>query len=109
MTLPRKGRRRIVVDGVAYHWHVRGRPTYIQGMAWTPQTYAVEFADDPGAVLVVRTPHPHSGNWLERPGGPVLPAQVAHDIRHALREGWRPDRAGPPFTLDRSAGFVPFG
>lgn len=34
MALVRKGARRIVVDGTAYRWRLRRRPTYCQGLAW---------------------------------------------------------------------------
>jgi hypothetical protein len=33
MALVRKEARRIVVDGTAYRWRLRGRPTYFQGLA----------------------------------------------------------------------------
>ena len=38
MALVRKGSRQIVVDGTAYRWRLRGRPTYSQGLAWSPCT-----------------------------------------------------------------------
>ncbi|SCK10016.1 hypothetical protein YUWDRAFT_00455 [Streptomyces sp. AmelKG-D3] len=44
MALIRKGSRQIVVDGTAYRWRLRGRPTYFQGLAWSPCTFAVEHA-----------------------------------------------------------------
>ncbi|MEU1179286.1 hypothetical protein ABZ464_16840 [Streptomyces sp. NPDC005820] len=47
MALVRKGSRRIVVDGTAHHWRLRGRPTYFQALAWAPCTFAVEHADTP--------------------------------------------------------------
>jgi hypothetical protein len=53
MTLVRKGSRRIVVDGTVYRWRLRGRPTYNQGLAWSPCTFAVEYADTPRVTLVV--------------------------------------------------------
>ncbi|XIE81532.1 hypothetical protein AB6O49_34030 [Streptomyces sp. SBR177] len=47
MALVRKGSRRITVDGVTYRWRLRGRPTYAQGMTWSPLTYAVDHAETP--------------------------------------------------------------
>lgn len=47
MALVRKGSRRIVVDGTVYRWRLRGRPTYFQGLAWSPCTFAVEHGDTP--------------------------------------------------------------
>ena len=55
MTLMKKGSRLIVVDDVTYRWRVRGKPTYCQGLGWSPLTYAVELAADPGTTLVVKT------------------------------------------------------
>ncbi|MFJ9742552.1 hypothetical protein [Streptomyces sp. NPDC101166] len=107
MALVRKGSRRIVVDGTAYRWRLRGRPTYFQGLAWSPCMFAVEHADASGTTLVVTTHQPHPSNWFERSANPVLPSDVAHAIELALREGWIPAAPGSPFCLDLSAGFTP--
>ncbi|MFB7575416.1 hypothetical protein [Streptomyces sp. NPDC056165] len=107
MALGRKGSRRIVVDGTTYRWRLRRRPTYCQALCWSPCTYAVEHAEHPGTTLVVTTNQPHTGNWLGRPGSPVLPSDVADAIGAALRQGWIPTRADSPFRLDQSAGFSP--
>ncbi|MEU9576192.1 hypothetical protein [Streptomyces chilikensis] len=105
MALGRKGARRMVVGGTTYRWRLRRRPTYSQALGWSPCTYAVEHADRPGTTLVVTTHHVHPGNWLDAPGGSVLPSDVAGAIVSALRAGWNPTRKGSPFLLDRSAGF----
>ncbi|WP_225101428.1 hypothetical protein [Streptomyces sp. CoH27] len=107
MALGRKGSRRIVVDGTSYRWRLRRRPTYGQGLCWSPCTYAVEHAEHPGTTLVVTTNQPHTSNWLERPSNPVLPSNVAEAITAALQQGWVPTRAGSPLHLDQSAGFSP--
>ncbi|MER8062816.1 MULTISPECIES: hypothetical protein [unclassified Streptomyces] len=102
MALSRKGSRRIVVDGTAYRWHLRRRPTYSQGLCWSPCTYAVEHAITPGTTLVVTTNHPHARNWVGEPSIPVLPADVATAIASALRQGWSPTCPGSPLLLDLS-------
>jgi hypothetical protein len=107
MALGRKGSRRIVVDGTSYRWRLRRRPTYGQALCWSPCTYAVEHAEHSGTTLIVTTNQPHSSNWLERPGEPVLPSDVANAITVALQQGWVPTRVGSPFHLDQSAGFSP--
>ncbi|MET9119384.1 hypothetical protein ABZX38_35050 [Streptomyces longwoodensis] len=107
MALVRKGSRRIVVDGTAYRWRLRGRPTYDQGLVWSPCTFAVEHADTPGMTLVVTTDQPHPGNWIGRGAAPVLPSDVAVAVRLALRGGWTPTTVGSAFHLDQSAGFTP--
>jgi hypothetical protein len=106
MAVGRKGSRRIVVDGTAYRWRLRRRPTYFQALSWTPCTFAVEHADAPGATLVVTTNQPHPSNWFGREAKPVLPSGVARAIQLALREGWIPTTPGVPFHLDQSAGFT---
>jgi hypothetical protein len=107
MALVRKGSRRIVVDGTAYRWRLRGRPTYFQGLAWSPCTFAVEHADTPGMTLVVTMNQPHPSNSFGREARPVLPSGVAQAIQLALRAGWTPTAPGSPFHLDQSAGFTP--
>ncbi|WP_328434269.1 hypothetical protein [Streptomyces sp. NBC_00425] len=107
MALGRKGSRRIVVDGTAYRWRLRRRPTYFQALAWTPCAFAVEHADVPGTTLVATTDQPHPSNWFRREAKPVLPSDVAQTIQLALREGWTPTAPGSPFHLDLSAGFTP--
>ncbi|MFD5792423.1 hypothetical protein ACFWIO_02620 [Streptomyces diastatochromogenes] len=103
----RKGSRRVVVNGTTYRWRLRHRPTYGQALCWSPCTYAVEHAESPGTTLVVTTNQPHTGNWLGRPGNPVLPSDVADAIEAALRQGWVPTRSGSPFHFDQAAGFSP--
>ncbi|MFI1376940.1 hypothetical protein ACH4UY_33690 [Streptomyces longwoodensis] len=104
MALVRKGSRRIVVDGTAYRWRLRGRPTYFQGLAWSPCTFAVEHADTPGIKLVVTTDQPHPGNWIGREAEPVLPSRVAVAVRLALREGWTSTAQGFAFHLGLGEG-----
>ncbi|MFE4256007.1 hypothetical protein ACFRU3_42535 [Streptomyces sp. NPDC056910] len=107
MALGRKGARRIVVDDTAYRWRLRRRPTYFQGLTWSPCTFAVEHADTPGTTLVVTSNQPHLSNWIGREARPVLPSDVAQAIERALREGWSPTAPGSPWHLDLSAGFTP--
>ncbi|MFF0203215.1 hypothetical protein [Streptomyces sp. NPDC005017] len=107
MALVGKGSRRIVVDGTAYRWRLRSRPTYFQGLAWSPCTFAVEHADTPGMTLVVTTDQPHLSNWIGREAEPVRPSSVAAAVQLALRRGWTPTAPGSAFHLDRSAGFTP--
>ncbi|MFF4652576.1 hypothetical protein [Streptomyces sp. NPDC001380] len=104
MALNRKGARRIVVDGTAYLWRVRRRPTYSQAMCWWPCTYAVQHAARPGAVLVVTTDRVRTDNWFGRQSTPVLPGEVADTVRTALGRGWTPALPGPQFLLDLTTG-----
>ncbi|OXM47546.1 hypothetical protein CFP75_23905 [Amycolatopsis alba DSM 44262] len=107
MALVKKGSRSITVDGAAYRWRVRGRPTYDQGLGWSPLAYAVELADAPGTTLVVITDQPHPSNWRGIQARPVLPAHVAEAIRAARLKGWTPEQPGSPLLLDQSQEFTP--
>ncbi|UWE13060.1 hypothetical protein [Actinacidiphila bryophytorum] len=100
MALARKGSRQIVVDGTAYRWRLRGRPTYYQGLAWRPCTYAVEHVGTPGTTLVVTTDQPHPSNWIGLDASPVLPSDVAAAVRRALHGGWNPSAPGSAYHLD---------
>jgi hypothetical protein len=84
----RKGSRPIRVDGTAYRWRLRGRPTYAPALA-------IEQAGRPGSVLIVTTP--------DAAAFVVTPSVVAAMIRRARHQGWRPDRPGPPFRLSLDA------
>ncbi|QNE18633.1 hypothetical protein F1D05_12835 [Kribbella qitaiheensis] len=106
MALVKKGSRAIVVDGVMYRWRLRGRPTYSQGLCWSPCTFAVEHAEDPGSTLAVTTNQPHPSNWIGQAPKAVLPSDVARAIRLALERGWTPMNSGSPFALDLSQGFT---
>ena len=99
VTLTSKGSRRIVVDGLAYRWLVRPRPTYSQALGWSPLTFVAELLDESGAPCVVALPYAHPGNWLGLATTSVRPATVAASIRKALAAGWQPHRPGPAFTL----------
>ncbi|MGW3788937.1 hypothetical protein ACWD5Z_30460 [Micromonospora chokoriensis] len=101
MALKKRGSRPIVVVGIGYRWFVRPKPTYSQGLTWSPLSLAVERADPHGcATLMVRLASPHPGNWMNAPASPVLPSAVTSAIRQALDCGWQPDHPGSPFTLD---------
>ncbi|MFC9650159.1 hypothetical protein [Streptomyces sp. NPDC056937] len=109
MALNKKGSRRITVDGIEYRWRIRRKPSYMQGLCWTPMTYAVEAASgsQPGTVLIVTSGQAHPSNWVGVETEPIRPAQVAASVREARDQGWDPTRGGSPFQLDRSAGFIP--
>ncbi|GAA2334332.1 hypothetical protein OG879_11555 [Streptomyces caniferus] len=100
MAIPKKDSRPLTVDGVAYRWSIRRKPTYAQGTCRGTLSIAAQLAHAPGSVAVLRTPHPHPANWLGAPAPTVRPAAVAHAIRSALHRGWQPNEPGRPFLLD---------
>ncbi|MFJ6184806.1 hypothetical protein [Streptomyces sp. NPDC092295] len=94
MALNKKGSRRITVDGIEYRWRIRRKPSYMQGLCWTPLTYAVEAASgsQPGTTLIVTSgqAHPATGWALRR--SPfvrltLLPAFERHGIKAGIQPG----------------------
>ncbi|MDR0213146.1 MAG: hypothetical protein LBJ15_03975 [Comamonas sp.] len=109
MALVQKGSRNLVVDGMAYRWTVRHRPTYCQEMGWSPLSFAVEAANDGSCILHVVTQarradsvaslYGHDRSASADASMAVTPALVAHSIRLALQQGWQPHRPGSAFEL----------
>src|SRR4051812_21210324 len=96
MAISKSGARRIVVDGVPYLWRVRPRPTYGQDVFGHALTVAVQRADLPGRVLVVRTPYVRPDAYVGMRRGVVCPSDLAAYIRRALLAGWGPTDPGGP-------------
>jgi hypothetical protein len=107
MTLAAKRSRQITVDGVAFRWKVRGRPTYSQGNGWIPLAFVAEHAERPGALLVATMPYACPDNWMGLPAAAALPGTVASAITQALAGGRRPAVPGPPFALTLDEQAVP--
>ncbi|EKK02630.1 hypothetical protein RBSH_02045 [Rhodopirellula baltica SH28] len=99
MAFPHKGSSAITVDGVEYRWRVRSRPTYCQGALESWMTFAVQTAHDPRTVLLVTVDALRPDNWIAENANAITPALVAHCIRIALADGWRPNANGSAFSL----------
>jgi hypothetical protein len=100
VAIPEKGSRLISVDGTAYRWRIRHKPTYSQGNSCGPLTYAVELTEGPGRVLLVKLPCSRPDAWLGERTMTVRPTLVTATIRRALDRGWDPSQAGSAFTLN---------
>lgn len=101
MALPRKGSRKIVIEGIAYGWYIRSKPTYCQSMGWTDLTVAVQEIDLTHTTrLVINMPfvRPDSIGSSE-PVRFVSPSDIARCIQDALKSGWIPNQAGSPFQV----------
>lgn len=100
MSIPRKGARLIVVDGVSYRWSVRPRPTYSQGIGASPLSFAVMRDEVQGSTLVVRMRTGRLDSWVTPLGAPVTPAIVEQAIRRAVSAGWQAHQDGKSILLD---------
>ncbi|MCG5217288.1 hypothetical protein [Streptosporangium sp. KLBMP 9127] len=99
MAMPKKGSRLITVDGAVFRWRVSHKPTYSQGNDWSPLSFAVERAEEPGGVLVVSLPCARPDNWLGARTIAIRPVLVVGCIRRALGQGWNSAQPGSAFTL----------
>ncbi|RYZ78883.1 MAG: hypothetical protein EOP06_28245 [Proteobacteria bacterium] len=99
MATPRKGWRRIVVDGAIYRWTVSRQAKYWDNYFYSPMQFTVE--SPAGALLTVKLNRPRLDYWIapERKEEmiPVTPHEVAQEIRNALRDGWNPQVKTTPF------------
>ncbi|MFO7566880.1 MAG: hypothetical protein R6X02_29825 [Enhygromyxa sp.] len=108
MTLPKKGRRRVELDGRGYHWLIRKQPTYCQGALGSSMTMAIELADAAvNGTLLVEFGISRPDNWLAPHQTSVTPKVVREIIAAALAAGWQPETAGTfelryPLILDRA-------
>ncbi|PCC72498.1 hypothetical protein SAMN02745121_09074 [Nannocystis exedens] len=103
MSIPKRGARRIIVDGQEYGWQLRRRPTPDQRSGRTPLLLAVAARDRDGPALLVRLHRPHPGNQVGLTSAAVTPREVAELVREGLRAGWQPARPGRQFILEPRA------
>ncbi len=89
MSLPRKGSRRIEVDGKEFIWLIRKKPTYTQGVAEGPMTVAIQAAEG-RSVLTVDLKVSRPDNWISPHETQVTPEMVREMVRAAMKDGWLP-------------------
>ena len=97
MAIPRKGSRRIEVNGAAYLWRIRSKATYSQadyGCGYLHVAVAAE--RNSGTTLVIVTDRPHPWDIPSRQAVPVTPVDVREWILRALELGWEPEAKGSP-------------
>jgi len=99
MAITKKGSRRIIVDGSAYRWMLRSRPTYSQALGQNPLTFSVELEHGGQTTLVVTTDANRPDAWMDSTTTAITPSTVEGAVRYALRQGWRPSERGAPYAL----------
>lgn len=90
MTIPRKGARRLRLDGVAFRWRVHEH--------YAPHGLEVVVQEEGGrgAVLKLRSREQLAATHLK-------PSMLVEQLRIALAEGWTPSLPGA--TLEREVEF----
>lgn len=104
MSIPKKGTRKIIVDGEPFIWLIRRQATNMQADYGCGNLHvAVQHAQKPGSVLVILTDRPHPQCWGTKEVRPVTPSDTAQWIRQAMQFGWQPQLPGITFEV-RIAG-----
>ncbi|BAY23757.1 hypothetical protein NIES2100_35490 [Calothrix sp. NIES-2100] len=107
MSIPKRGTRKIVVDGEPFIWLIRRQATNDQADYGCGYIHvAVEHAQEPGSVLVIRTDRPHPQDWGTFEVQPVKPKDVAEWILQTMRSGWEPRSLGSPFIVQVVRDFI---
>ena len=101
MSIPKKGTRKIIVDGEPFIWLIRRQATYTQACYSCGNLHvAIEHAQKPGSVLVILTDRPHpQGLSPANEVKPVISSDVAQWIRQAVQLGWPPQLPGITFEV----------
>ena len=84
MSIPKKGARKIIVDGEPFIWLIRRQATYTQEYSGNLHV-AIEHAQKRGSVLVIITDRPHPQCWGTNEVKPVTPCDATQWIRQAVR------------------------
>lgn len=103
MSIPKKGTRKIIVDGEPFLWLIRRQATYTQENCGNLHI-AVEHAEAPGSVLVILTDRPHPQCWGTNEVKPVTPSDAAQWIQQAVQLGWQPQPSGIPLRCGLQEG-----
>jgi len=107
MGMPRKGSRRIEVNGDTYLWRVRGddySKRWVSGLSPVMLTLTCQRDEErPGRVMQVtlRSLNPNVGDPDLDPihQATLHPEEVRQIITHALSKGWGPSERGGAFHL----------
>ena len=99
MAIPKKGSRKIVVDGVEYRWRVRWKPSYSQAIGETNLTAAIELYENPQSILSITFPWVRYDAWIGAAEHPITPKLIENCVLNALVQGWKPDQKDKAFKI----------
>jgi hypothetical protein len=106
MSIPKKGTRKIIVDGEPFVWLIRRQPTYTQECFHGGNLHvAVDRVAKLGSVLVIITDRPHpQGLASKQEVKPVTPSDVTQWMQQAMQLGWQPQLPGKTFQVRITGG-----
>jgi hypothetical protein len=91
MSMPSKGSRRIRVGDHDYRWRVRKKPTYHQGLEWSPMCVSIQSCEEGStSVLIADLRVSRPDNWLAPHQTGLSPSIVRSIIQRARASGWDP-------------------
>ena len=104
MSIPKKGTRKIIVDGQPFIWLIRRQATNMQADYGCGNLHvAVQHAEEPGGRVSYHHHRHHPQCWGTNEVRPVTPSDAAQWIRQAMQFGWQPQLPGITFEV-RIAG-----
>tara|TARA_R100001244_G_scaffold15162_4_gene16888 strand:+ start:16919 stop:17314 length:396 start_codon:yes stop_codon:yes gene_type:complete len=88
MAIPKKGSRKIEVDGISYRWLIRSKPTYSQANEWSNLKAVVELLEKPASKLSIDFTVPRSDSWLTDSKVSISPKDISACIIKSIKLGW---------------------
>ena len=88
MAIPKKGSRKIEVNGIVYRWAIRSKPTYSQANEWSNLKAVVELFDNPVSKLSIDFTVPRNDSWLSNNNVNISPKDISACILKSLKLGW---------------------
>lgn len=98
MSIPRKGSRRIIVNGSTYLWYIRRKIGYWHEMFGGSLLVGIERIDPPSRqTLLFYAGYGRHDSMQYDYATVITPRIVEVAILHALKTGWKPHLPGSPF------------
>ncbi|MEJ2610179.1 MAG: hypothetical protein P8179_08845 [Candidatus Thiodiazotropha sp.] len=98
MTLPKKGLRKIELEGKQYGWLIRRKPTYRQAILESTMTIAIQEINClTPKVLHVELNVSRPDNWISKHQTQITSATIKNIITEARKSGWVYDKGGSAF------------
>ena len=100
MSIPKKGSRKIVVDGEEYIWLIRSKPTYTQECQEGLMHAAIELNQKQTSVLSITFSFQRPDSLVSNETNAITPSVIRSCIHGAIRKGWQPNKKGSAFQYN---------
>lgn len=99
MSIPKKGSRKIVVDGQEYLWLIRSKPTYTPECQDGLMYAAVELNQSATSVLSISFSTQRPDSLTSNDIASITPNVIRACIVGAIGKGWKPNEKGAAFQF----------